>query len=373
MVGKLLRPYILITLFCLIYCLTVIIIRGQGDPTVLMTVGSDYHPEFAGHIYTTEGYDGQFTYYIATDPSNSTQYIDVPAYRFQRILLPITGRILSLGQTDLVPIALLTINLLALASGTYILEQLLISYNVSRWFAIGYGLSLGIFGSARLMTTETLAYALVLLAIWLYQKDKWLWSAIILALSAFAKEVTLIFVAGYVLYLFTEKRWRDGFLFGLIGGLPFIIWQFVLFSQFGEFGVGSGGNLATGFEVIPFMGFFRILFEGGMGVFIVFGLLIGIFVIPPTLWGLWQGCQDYQKKQWSLLTWLLFINSAIMLFVPFSTYREPLGMLRFIVGLQICVILYSAKNRKRRALMYSTLWFITTLFVIVSDFSVPTT
>lgn len=371
MVGKLLRPYIIVTILCLVYCLAVIVIRGQGDPLILMTIGSNSNADLADQAYSEEGYDGQFTYYIAQNPETASQYIDVPAYRFQRILLPISGRILALGQQSLIPFALLVVNLIALAGGTYILEQLLMSHNASRWFAIGYGLSIGVFGSARLMTTETLAYALVLLAIWLYQRDKWQSSAMIFALSAFAKEVTLIFVAGYVLYLFTQREWKRGLLFGLIAGIPFAIWQLILFNWFGAFGIGSGGNLATGFEIIPFMGFIRILTEGNVGIFAILAPIIGAFVILPTLWGLWQCWKDYQHKQWSLITWLLFVNSAIMLFVPFSTYREPLGILRFIVGLQISVILYSAKSRKKRALMNSTIWFITTLFVVMSDFSVP--
>jgi hypothetical protein len=369
MVGKLLRPYIVVTILCLVYCLAVIVIRGEGDPLILMTIGSNSNSDLSDRAYSDEGYDGQFTYYIAQNPETASQYIDVPAYRFQRILLPISGRILALGQQSLIPFTLLVVNLIALAGGTYILEQLLMSHNISRWFAIGYGLSIGVFGSARLMTTETLAYALVLLAIWLYQRDKWQWSAMIFALSVFSKEVTLIFVAGYILYLFTQKEWKRGLLFGLIAGIPFALWQLVLFNWFGAFGIGSGGNLATGFEIIPFMGFIRILTEGGIGIFAVLAPIIGAFVILPMVWGLRQCWKDYQNKRWSLLTWLLFVNSAIMLFVPFSTYREPLGILRFIVGLQICVILYSAKNRKKRALMNSTIWFITTLFVVMSDFT----
>ena len=375
MVGKLLRPYIVITTLCFIYCLIVINVRGQGEPLILMTIGTNYNPDLAEHAYSEEGYDGQFTYYIADDPQTASQYIDVPAYRFQRILLPLSGRLFGMGQKSLIPLALLAVNLTALAGGTYLLEQLLKSYNVSRWFAIGYGLSLGVFGSARLITTETLAYALVLLAIWLYQHDRWLWSAIIFALSAFAKEVTLIFVAGYVFYLFTQKQWRQAIMFGLIAGIPFAIWQLILLNMFGSFGIGSGGDLATGFEIIPFMGFFRILTEGNISIFAILAPFIVAFVIVPTLWGLKQCWNDYQKndkdERWSLFTWLLFFNSIIMLFVPFSTYREPLGILRFIVGLQISVILYSARYRKKRALMNSTIWFVTTLFVIVSDMSVP--
>jgi hypothetical protein len=58
-----------------------------------------------------------------------------------------------------------------------------------------------------------------------------------------------------------------------------------------------------------------------------------------------------------------------MLFVPFSTYREPLGILRFIVGLQIAVILFAAERHQIRALRNSTIWMLTMLFLIGSDFA----
>ncbi len=45
-----------------------------------------------------EGYDGQFAYYIARDPADSPDCLDVPAYRMQRILLPALGALFSLGQ-----------------------------------------------------------------------------------------------------------------------------------------------------------------------------------------------------------------------------------------------------------------------------------
>ena len=41
--------------------------------------------------------------------------------------------------------------------------------------------------------------------------------------------------------------------FGLIVGVPFVIWQAVLFNWLGAFGVGSGGALATGFMLAIFM------------------------------------------------------------------------------------------------------------------------
>jgi hypothetical protein len=59
---------------------------------------------------------------------------------------------------------------------------------------------------------------------------------------------------------------------------------------------------------------------------------------------------------------MLFTTSVIMLFVPFSTYREHLGILRFIIGLQIAVLLYAAHTHNTRVLRNSTIWIMTLFF-----------
>jgi len=192
----LLRPWFIVTLLCLMYCLLVVAIN-EGDPLALVTIGTRFSegtPEEAGG---TEGYDGQFVYFIARDPSNAAQFLDVPAYRFQRILLPVFGMILSFGQDDLIPWALLFTNLVALAASTAALEYLLRQHNISRWYALGYALSLGVFGVVRLSLTETLAYGLVIGGVIFANREQWILSAICLALAAFTKETTLLFVGAY--------------------------------------------------------------------------------------------------------------------------------------------------------------------------------
>lgn len=435
--NVLVRPWFIVTILCLIYCLAVIV-RNDGDPLALVTIGTRFSEGIPTEANGTEGYDGQFVYYIARDPSTAASFIaagdDIPAYRFQRILLPALGMVLSWGQDDLIPWALLIVNLISLAVGTALLENLLKERRISRWFVLGYALSLGIFGTVRLSLPEPLAYALVLGGITLMnnalvnernaystliphppapsplreegeknrsqrlfksplqllekgfrgevkvgtqhtaslQRPGWLWAAILFALAVLAKETTLIFPAAYGLHMLLSRRWREAALFGVIVLTPFILWQLVLYDRLGEFGVGSGGALATGFEIIPFAGILRILTEGGIVVFIVFIALLGPFVIFPILWGLQRAWQEIRQKNYEIPVLLLAFNAGVMLFVPFSTYREPLGILRFIVGLQIAVILYAAEKRSFRALRNSTIWMLTMAFLISSDFAAMT-
>lgn len=360
-------PWMLITLLCVIYVIVVILSAG-GSPLSLVTIGTRFSQNIAAEQGGTEGYDGQFNYYIARDPSTAAQYLDVPAYRFQRILFPIMGRVLTLGQESLIPWTFLIINLIALAWGTFLLESLLKAYGVSRWYALSYGLTLGVFGSVRLSLSEPLAYGLVIGAIYLANREGWLLSAVLLALAALAKETTLFFAAGFVLYLLYKREWVKAVYVGLIAVIPFAIWQLVLRANFGSFGVGSGGALATSFEVIPFMGIVRIITdsapEARAGLLLIFSVILIPFVLVPMAWALRRSWRDIRANKISFYTCLILVTAGVMPFVPFSTYREPIGILRFIVGLQIAVIVYAAQARNQRVLRNSTIWVLTTFFAV---------
>ncbi|RMG76063.1 MAG: hypothetical protein D6711_04890 [Chloroflexi bacterium] len=382
-------PWFIATVLTLIYALSVVIVNN--DSLALVTIGTRFSEGIPQDAGGTEGYDGQFVYFIARDPSTAEVFIanggDYPAYRYQRILLPALARIFSLGNTDLIPWAILFINLLAIAGGTAALESLLKQRGISRWYALGYALSLAIMGSARLSLPEPLAYGLVLIAMLLIDKDRWLLAAGALAFAGLAKETTLIFAAGYGLYLVYQRRWRLMLIFGAITLIPFAVWQIILYDRFGTFGIGSGGAGATGFTVIPFGGVLEIvifIIQAAMEVIqageanpvvVIFRALIGVlifavvlipFVIYPTIWGLRHGWVALRTKSPSPLVFVLLINCAVMLFVPFSTYREVLGILRFIAGLEIVIILFAAQLNAKRMLRYTTFWALTIIFLIGS-------
>lgn len=358
-----LQPWMIVGLISLVY-LSLIFIVNEAEPLVFVMPGTRFS---AGDPTGTEGYDGQFAYYIARDPSNAAQHIDVPAYRYQRILLPMLARIISLGEEYLIPWAMLAINLSALLISTALLGRILKRHRTSHWYALVYGLFPGILMAVRLGLNEPLAYGLVIGALWLIEQDR-IWQGFaVLALAALGKETTLLFAGGLSLSLIIQRRYRIAVIGGALVILPFTLWQLVLYQWFGALGIGSGGALATPFEIIPFNGFFRIYVDtGSFRVFLVFALLLIPAVIVPTLWGVWQAIRDMLQKRTDEYTWLLIANAVVMPFVPFSTYREPLGILRFIVGLVICVLIYAAARHQKRVLRYSTLWLVLLAIVVNS-------
>ncbi len=360
------RPYSLVTLVTLVLALFVVL--RAGDAQALVTIGTRFSEGIPAAEGGTEGYDGQFNYYIARDPSGAATMLDVPTYRMQRILFPALGALLSFGHPEWIAWAFLLINLVALAGGVALLENLLVQHKVSRWLALGVGLSLGMVGSARLSLSEPLAYALVIAALWLLTRQRWISGAILLALAALAKETTLFFAAGWGLAELLERRPLRAALIAGISLLPFAAWQAILYAHFGTFGIGAGGAQATAFEIIPFMGIIRIFIESPTaswaGLALIYSAILLPFVLLPTLWALRQLWRDMRAGTFNRWSALLLVNALILPFVPFSTYREPIGILRFILGLQIALILYAAANHHRRALRYGTLWALTLLFAL---------
>lgn len=334
------RPWLVVLLFLLVYLGAMLAIH-DGQAEVFVSLGE---------------YDGQFNYHIARAPAHAAPHLDVPAYRYQRILLPLLGWLLSAGQAALIPWCLVVINSLALVSSTYGVEALLQQVERSRWFALTYGLFVGLVIAVRLSTAEPLAYGLVVLAIWLYQQQRPAW-LLALLLAVFAKETSLIFVAGFVLWFLVQGQWHRAIQTTFSIGFPFLLWQLFLWQWLGAWGIGSGGAEATSFELIPWHGIIRLWTDGSAAVFATQGVyFLGLYVVLPTVWSLYRLWQD--RREWSLYSALLLVNALVLLFIPFSTYREYLGTVRILPGLVLMVLLYSAERNLRRPLRYSTCWLI---------------
>jgi hypothetical protein len=351
---KRIRPWHVVLAISLLYVLLTLA-RYNGDPKYFALIGTRYDP---GVPDGRPGYDGQFAYQIARDPANGWTKTDVPAYRYQRIAYPIAARLLALGNTDLVPWTLILINLGALVVGTWLTEEILQHFRMSRWYALTYGLSAGTLMSMRLDLTEPVAYALAQAGVLLALKDRWRWAALVFAIAALTKEMTLAFPAAIGAVYLVQREWRKLIGFSVIVLAPFAIWQLVLWQWFGQFGIGSGGALATPFEWVPLRGLWSLAFLD-MRVFALFAAIMIPLAVIPALISLWVTGRDAWLHIIDIPMALLLINALLILITPQSTFREPLAMARYIVGLIVAVLTYAASRRSKRALNYSLLWMFT--------------
>jgi hypothetical protein len=50
------------------------------------------------------------------------------------------------------------------------------------------------------------------------------------------------------------------------------------------------------------------------------------------------------------------LNGAVIAFLPFSTFREPLGLVRIADGLVLAVLVFSASEDRLRPLRFALFW-----------------
>ncbi len=361
-VQRLLSHPALITLVVLTLVVGGVIFQAGGDPLALARLGTRYSQSDPGG---TEGYDGQFIYYIALDPNPQTvaPFLDVPAYRYQRILLPLLARLASFGRADILPWILAVLGLLAQAAGAWAVGELLAGWGIQRAYALVYGLWAGFVLAVRLDLPEPLAFALVAGALLAMQRRRPKIGWVLFALALFAKEVTVFFVAAQILADLFNRRWRYALALGAIAGLPYLLFQAWLWRLFGQPGLGSGGAMATPFEWVPFMGIIRI--GAFSGLYLIAMLLVfGPAVLFPAIWGVVRSLKTWLSGERNVIVFGLLLNAAVIPFLPFSTFRETGGLLRFSCGLVLAVLLFAGRYQLRRALNYSVFWIVLNVFLL---------
>jgi len=358
-------PWMIVLLVSVAY-VALTLARYGGDPLSFAMIGSRYGD---GVPQGTEGYDGQFAYFIARDPGDGWQRCDRPAYRYQRILYPMLARTLALGWRPAIPWTLILVNVAALAAGTWFTERFLVLHGASRWYALSYGLYGGLMAGLRLDLTEPLAHCLIQGGLWVWAEKRYGVASGLLALAALAKETALIAVAGLLLYLLWEKQWRRGLGLGLGALVPFLAWQGVLWCWLGEPGVASGGAVATPFEWLPFGGLLRVSSVSWSAFWLLLAVQGPLFVLP-TLWAIGTSVRDHVLLGPHPWTSILFAQAAVLPFLPFSTWREPLAMARLSAGLVAATLLYGALRRSRRVLTFSFGW-LATLALLVNESQLP--
>ncbi len=352
----------LVTLFVSTAVIFIFLFQAGGDPLVFARIGTRFSE---GDLQGSEGYDGQFVYYIASDPNTArvAPFLDVPAYRYQRILLPLLARALALGQANVIPWMIIIIGIFSLSIGTWAVSELLRHWEMNPWYALIYGLWSGFLLALITDLPEPLAYALAALGLLALEQSRKVTGWLLLGISIFAKEVTIMFIVSLAVIYIAKRLWKDFFCLGLIALLPYLLFQIFLWQWFGEFGIGSGGFMATSFEWIPFMGLFRIGGESWLYL-LAMALVFGPALVFPAVWGMWVSMRSWLSGERNLYGVALTTHSLMIAAAPYSTFRETGGILRYMSGLVLAALLFSGRNHLRKSLNYQSLWMVLNVFLL---------
>ncbi len=219
----------------------------------------DQHPVFEQF----DGYDGQFYYYLARDPmliSGDIAFMDAPAYRYQRILLPSLAWLLAFGQAGAIGWSLVAVNALSLTLGCVVAARLFDHWRLPRWWLLAYALNPGFVLGVAQDLAEPLALALVTAGVWAWLTERHPAAIAALTLAVLARETTLLvplgFAGYYVVRAYASERTRaapgrrsSGARQALGYCLPlgvFGLWQMVVLWHVGALPVGIVAKLLTG-------------------------------------------------------------------------------------------------------------------------------
>lgn len=243
-------------------------LAADGDLARFVVAGTLLTSPDAGlPVLPGPGYDGQFLYRLAVDPTElqlEDRGITMDsALRLQRITYPVLVHLVAFGQPGWVPAALVAVNLLGVA--VVALVGSLLARDAGR--APAWGLLLaGFFGfviSLGRDLTEITTAATLLLGVLLWQRGRPGWAALAFSAAALSRESGLLFVGVFLLgelvaALCAPDRQPRAVLrpvvVGATSALAFGSWQLVCWWAVGEVPLlaSRGRNLVLpGQDLLP--------------------------------------------------------------------------------------------------------------------------
>jgi hypothetical protein len=198
------------------------------------------------------GYDGQFYFYMAQHPTLILACaqatlphcaIDASPLREERILYPMTARLLTGGNPTALHVALFLIDFAAILLTVVLVGTMCVAAGASRWLAIAAGIFIGEVQGLLRDLADPYAVFWTVLAVYLLRKRRPLLTGLAVAAATLTREQLVLVLPLLGLPWLAERRWRDLLVFLVAALAPFLAWQTVLFAIYGRWGLT--GSVAT--------------------------------------------------------------------------------------------------------------------------------
>lgn len=242
------------------------VVAADGDVARFVVAGTLLtSPEAGIPVLEGPGYDGQFSYRLAVDPTAlgpEAQGVTLDsALRLQRITYPVLVHLVAFGQQSWVPAALVLVNLLML--GLVALFAAVLARDAGRSPLCGL-LVAGFFGFVVTLArdlTELTTAAMLLAGVLAWQRGR-LWpAALAFSAAALSRESALLFVGAFLLAELAVSLRREDRVPRLLASVAplvaFCAWQAVCWRATGELPLlaSRGRNLVLpGQDLVPAAG-----------------------------------------------------------------------------------------------------------------------
>ncbi len=319
------------------------------------------------------GYDGQFYYYMARDPgiivrcariSGPHCAIDASPLREERILYPMTARLLTGGNPAALHVALFLIDFAAILMTVWLVSMLCVEAGASRWLAVGAGVFIGEVQGLLRDLADPFAVFWAVLAVYLLRKNRPLLTGLAVAAAVLTREQLVLVLPLLGLPWLAQRRWGALATFLLAALGPFVAWQSTLFAIYHRWGFTGSVETTRGLRW-PFMA----LMEHPSGqeftqtiVFVVVPLLAAALV--AVLWVRRNGLRALLREPVPLIVVLYCLLASL---TAYAEWEGTWASARLIAPAAILALILAATLAPRVRNTYAALLGATALamFVIV--------
>ena len=202
-----------------------------GDWTALFRIGpiASLLPFAAAEPHyvfpASESFDGQWYHLMAHDPflrRGAASAIDAPVFRYRR-LVSLLAWLLALGNDAWIDRAYFAVILGFVFLGAFWMARLAAHRGVHSAWGLAFAILPGTIFSADMMTVDAALAALVAGFAWYAYTGSRRKVFIVLTAAALTREVALPLIAGYTLFLFWQRRFRDA-AWAAGSALPAFLW-----------------------------------------------------------------------------------------------------------------------------------------------------
>ena len=204
-------------------------------------------------IPRSRGYDGQFYFYAAHDPlimAEAWRFMDVPAYRYQRIFYPWLAALCALSSPGLIPYTLVLVNLGAILMGSFFVARLLQREGMSPWYAGIYGFLSGFILCLLRDLAGPVAMGFLSGGLYYFSARRFYLGGAFLAAALLAREVVLVVPAVFLLFALLARRPGKRLAAIILSVCPLFLWSGYVFFRFRDLpwrgGEGNFGGPLSG-------------------------------------------------------------------------------------------------------------------------------
>jgi hypothetical protein len=272
------------------------------------------------------GFDGQQFLSIAFDPflynPATLETLDSPRLRYRRILYPLLGYLLGLGNPQLIPYILVGINFLAIILLVGIVCQYLKQNNCKTWQSLFILCIPGLWIVFSLSTADLLNSLLAIAAIYCYQNQQRAYSALAIAAACLTKEISFVMDFALILTSVRERNWKQ-IPHLIVAFIPAGLWNiYVLFRLKSQGFLGINENFGY-----PFLGLgqkFFSVWTGGLNpknLFELYSFLLLLAIFVANISISTQFKKNNRIIYWSTVLFAaLFISSSSSILSYFLNY-----------------------------------------------------